>query len=147
MNRSTDAVGNGHEHLFSGRHVIAELVSVDMALLDDEEFLRRALTDALGAAGATVCAVDSHRFEPLGVTVLALLTESHASVHSYPEHGAAFVDVFTCGETADPELAVLLLARALDASVERVQTLRRGTGRLPAPEGVTGCVPAPGHRA
>ncbi|CAM03604.1 S-adenosylmethionine decarboxylase [Saccharopolyspora erythraea NRRL 2338] len=120
------------EHRFAGRHVIAELVSVEPGLLDDEEFLRRALGDALAAAGATVCAMSSHRFQPQGVTVLALLTESHASVHTYPEFGAAFVDAFTCGSTADPERAVRLLVRALDASVGQLRTLRRGTRQVPA---------------
>ena len=55
----------------------------------------------MSEAGATLCEVMSHRFAPQGVTVLAMLAESHASVHTYPELGTVFVDVFTCGETAD----------------------------------------------
>ena len=61
---------------------------------------------AVTEAGATLCEVISHRFTPQGVTVLAMLAESHASVHTYPELGAVFVDVFTCGDEADPVRAV-----------------------------------------
>lgn len=113
---------------FSGRHVLAELNGVEARLLDDPAFLREAVRSAVTEAGATVCEVMAHRFEPHGVTVLALLAESHASIHTYPEIGAAFADVFTCGERADPELAVRLLARALGAGSVHTTTERRGHG-------------------
>jgi S-adenosylmethionine decarboxylase proenzyme len=111
---------------FTGRHVLAELDGASPVVLDDELYLRGALESALRECGATVCQVVSKRFSPQGVTVLALLSESHASLHSYPEIGSAFVDVFTCGQKPDPELAVRSLAGALGASVARCQTLCRG---------------------
>lgn len=111
---------------FAGRHVLAEFRGVPAAVLDDVVRLRHALESALRTAGATVCQVISQRFVPQGVTVLALLSESHASVHSYPEVGSMFVDVFTCGEQADPELAVRLLADALGAADTATTTVRRG---------------------
>lgn len=113
---------------FSGRHVLAEFDGIDPALLDDPVFLRDAVRSAVNRAGATVCDVIAHRFEPQGVTVIALLAESHASVHTYPEFGAVFADVFTCGEDADPELAVRLLAAALHAERTRLSTVERGDG-------------------
>lgn len=112
--------------LFAGRHVIAELDRVDPTLLDDELFLRRAVQQALHRAGATVLRVVSKRFRPQGVTVLALLSESHASLHTYPEFSSMFVDVFTCGTRADPERAVRLLAEALGNPPIRIETIRRG---------------------
>jgi spermidine synthase len=111
---------------FAGRHVLAEFDGVEPALLDDPEFLTTTLRSALNRAGATVREVVSHRFEPHGVTVLALLAESHASLHTYPEFGSAFADVFTCGDRADPALAVRLLATALDAAPPRMSTVDRG---------------------
>lgn len=111
---------------FSGTHVLAEMEGIDAALLDDETFLCRALRDALGRANATVCEVVARQFEPQGVTVLALLSESHASLHTYPEIGALFADVFTCGYQADPELAVREIAAALGASSVRMRTVKRG---------------------
>ncbi|HEV2781007.1 MAG TPA: adenosylmethionine decarboxylase [Actinophytocola sp.] len=111
---------------FAGRHVLAELHGVDPALLDDAELLTEALERALKQAGATVCEVVAKRFDPQGVTVLALLAESHASVHTYPERGSVFVDVFTCGRRADPGEAVRLLADTLGAATVHTQTVHRG---------------------
>lgn len=112
--------------VFAGWHVLAELGGASPGVLDDEAFLLRALESALRECGATVCQLISRRFEPHGVTALALLSESHASLHTYPEVGSVFVDVFTCGSRADPERAVRSLAAALGAGVESCRTVRRG---------------------
>jgi ornithine decarboxylase len=111
---------------FAGRHVLAEFEGVSPELLNDAGFLCDSLERALDKAGATVCEMTFKQFEPQGVTVLALLSESHASIHSYPQRGAVFVDVFTCGRRADPELAVHLLRDMLGASVARTNTVGRG---------------------
>lgn len=130
--------GTGHAvGAFTGRHVLAELTGVAPGVLDDTAALGTALRGALERAGATVCEIVSKRFDPQGATVLALLSESHASVHTYPELGSAFLDVFTCGESADPELAVTLLAEALSAAETTSHTIHRGaalagTGEVPA---------------
>ncbi|RZS43801.1 S-adenosylmethionine decarboxylase [Herbihabitans rhizosphaerae] len=113
---------------FTGQHVLAELYGVDPGLLDDEALLREALSSALIEAKATVCEVVSKRFEPQGVTVLALLSESHASVHTYPEKGAAFVDIFTCGDRARPVEALRLLAERLHTDDVRSTVINRGVG-------------------
>jgi S-adenosylmethionine decarboxylase len=112
--------------VFAGHHVFAEFEGIDPALLDDVAFLRVTLERTLDQAGATVCDVVSKRFVPQGVTVLALLSESHASLHTYPEVGSVFLDVFTCGNRADPELAMRLLAEALAATSTNITTIRRG---------------------
>jgi len=112
--------------VFAGQHVLAEFAGVDPALLDDVAFLRVTLERSLDRAGATVCDMVSKRFVPQGVTVLALLSESHASLHTYPEVGSMFLDVFTCGNRADPELAAQLLAEALAAEYTNVTIIRRG---------------------
>jgi S-adenosylmethionine decarboxylase len=111
---------------FAGRHVLAELAGIAPALLDDPDRLSEILATAVTEAGATVCDVAAHRFAPQGVTVVALLAESHASLHTYPELGAVFVDVFTCGDRADPEHAVRLLAEALGAGTVSLSTVLRG---------------------
>ncbi|WP_037367422.1 adenosylmethionine decarboxylase [Amycolatopsis orientalis] len=111
---------------FAGRHVLAEFSGVSAELLDDPAVLCESLERALDKAGATVCEVTYKQFEPHGVTAMALLSESHASIHTYPERGSAFVDVFTCGRRADPELAVQLLRDLLGARVSRVTTIHRG---------------------
>lgn len=107
--------------------MLAELRGMRPESLDDEPFLRAALTRAVTEAGAHLLQVVAHRFAPHGLTVLGMLAESHASVHTWPECGSAFVDVFTCGEGADPERAVDLLAAELGAAQVSRRTVRRGT--------------------
>lgn len=111
---------------FTGTHVLAEFAGVAPALLDDAAGIQIALRRSLDSAGATVCEMIARRFQPHGVTVLALLSESHASVHTYPEFGTLFCDVFTCGEAADPAFAVDLLAVELAARSTTISTVNRG---------------------
>jgi S-adenosylmethionine decarboxylase proenzyme len=79
------------------------------------------------AMGARVVGQHSHRYTPIGVTVVVLLAESHLALHSFPEHGAATLDVFVCGSVADPARARAALARALGA--RRVVELAVGRRR------------------
>ena len=81
-----------------GKHCILELYDCDPSKLDDEAFLRDTITTAAKRAGATLLNLITHRFQPQGVTGLALLAESHISIHTWPESGYAAVDVFTCGD-------------------------------------------------
>ncbi|WP_174188807.1 adenosylmethionine decarboxylase [Nocardia barduliensis] len=123
---------------FTGWHVLAEFGGVDADLCDDLERLESALRASLIAAGVTICDVVHKKFEPQGVTVLALLSESHASIHTYPESGDIFVDVFTCGSIgAGASKAVELLRDALAPKDVRMQVIRRGHGsqRIEEPVG------------
>ena len=72
-----------------GKHCILELYDCDCARLDDETFLRFAITNAAVRAGATLLHLITHHFQPHGVTGLALLAESHISIHTWPESGYA----------------------------------------------------------
>ncbi|MEV4116951.1 adenosylmethionine decarboxylase [Nonomuraea sp. NPDC049695] len=120
---------------FQGRHVHADLYGIDPQLLDDADRLKSLLENALVEANATVLQTMTHRFTPQGVTVLALLAESHASLHTYPEHdplegGACFADFFTCGPSADPEQVLRLLSRGLQPRRQHISIVDRG---LPVP--------------
>ncbi len=112
---------------FTGWHVLAEFGGVDADLCNDLERLDQALRRSLVGAGVTICDVVRKQFTPQGVTVLALLSESHASIHTYPESGDIFVDVFTCGSIGDgAEKTVELLRDALSPKEVRMSTVRRG---------------------
>lgn len=87
-----------------GRHILVDGTGADPGLLNDPERLSAILERACQRAGASVLQKAAQRFEPQGVTVLILLAESHASIHTYPEHGYYAVDVFTCG-SVDPTAA------------------------------------------
>ena len=94
-----------------GRHCILELYQCDNAKLNDEAFIRTTMTSSAKIAGATLINLVTHSFKPQGVTGLALLAESHISIHTWPEIGYAAIDVFTCGEHTMPEKACNLLAK------------------------------------
>ncbi len=124
-----------------GKHCILELYECDHSKLDDEAFLRTTITTAAKRAGATLLNLITHRFEPQGVTGLALLAESHISIHTWPENGYAAVDVFTCGDHTMPESACEHLRIELGARKHALRSFLRETPaaiaeaeRTPCPE-------------
>lgn len=114
-----------------GSHCILELYGCPETVLDDEARILTAVRGAAQAAGSTLLAEVSHRFDPQGVTALALLAESHISVHTWPELAYAACDVFTCGETCLPEEACRYLARALQAERYELEKVPRGHAAPP----------------
>jgi len=85
-----------------GRHVILELYHCSPTLLDDEAFIRNVLAEAVRRANGNICGAFFHKFNPQGVTGVVLISESHVTIHTWPEYGYAAVDIFTCGERMDP---------------------------------------------
>ena len=78
-----------------GKQYLLNLYGCSFVLLDDERCLIDLLENAAIASGATVCQTISKKFEPQGVTVLCLLSESHISIHSFEEREYCFVDIFS----------------------------------------------------
>ena len=76
----------------------------------------------------TLLKLSSHQFHPQGVTAVGLLAESHLSIHTWPEHGYAAVDVFTCGEEARPQQACDYLVKRFAARRHSLVVLPRGVG-------------------
>ena len=101
-------------HEPAGRHLLATLHGCPAAILDDETLLCEVVARAATATGATVLQIAVHHFAPHGITAMALLAESHASLHTYPERGLAFWDCFTCGATCHPEASLAILQAALE---------------------------------
>jgi S-adenosylmethionine decarboxylase len=109
-----------------GRHAIAELWDCDVEVLRDESLLDTLFRAACEAAGATILHSHFHKFgDEGGVTGVVVLAESHASVHTWPEHGYAAVDVFMCGN-CDPQKALNIIKRATQAKIRDKVTLQRG---------------------
>jgi len=109
----------------AGKHCVQELYKADAELLNDGAFIRRILCDAATVASATILDVSVHCFPGQGVTAFVLLAESHISFHSWPEHNYAAVDVFTCGDTTEPEKACAFLAEKFKAKSQHIITLDR----------------------
>ena len=81
-----------------GKHYLLNLYGCDFDVLNNENYLRNLIKLAAEITGATVLKTISNKFSPYGVTAICLLSESHISIHTWPEKGEAAVDIFTCGD-------------------------------------------------
>jgi len=108
-----------------GKHLLLELYKCDFDKLNDESFLRCTLNRAAKLAKATVLNLISNKFEPHGVTAIALLAESHISIHTWPESNYSAVDIFTCGPNMLPEVASQYLIEALQAKEHSLRVIER----------------------
>ena len=88
---------------FVGRHLLANFVGCDRRALNDLTELRAAMNRAVEASGATLLRTAEHVFPQGGYTLVMLLSESHASIHTYPEFDSCFIDLFTCGDSCSAE--------------------------------------------
>jgi|TARA_X000000950_G_scaffold168726_1_gene205933 S-adenosylmethionine decarboxylase len=108
----------------AGAHLIVDIWGVDQ--LDDLELMERAMREAVEAAKATLLHIHLHHFTPNGgISGVAVLAESHISVHTWPERQFAAFDIFMCGD-AKPELAVEVLRTHFHPGQFQVQELLRG---------------------
>ena len=110
-----------------GRHLILDLYGCSPEILDNYSELRGFLETALGLAKANILRIIGEKFEPQGVTLLALLSESHASIHTWPELGYAAIDLYTCGDTTETHKAAEFLKVKLKAETADERELRRST--------------------
>jgi S-adenosylmethionine decarboxylase len=113
-----------------GRHVLAELTDCDVHLINSVPFVQAAMTDAALEAGAEVREVAFHKFAPQGVSGVVIISESHLTIHTWPELGYASVDVYTCGEKVDPMVAVKYLAENLGGTIKEANLYYRGIPKL-----------------
>ena len=109
---------------FAGTHLIIDLFGAKR--LDDLKHIERTLKRCVEVAGATLLHIHLHHFTPNGgVSGVAVLSESHISIHSWPEANYAALDVFMCGE-AKPHLAINVLKEAFGATDVVVKEHLRG---------------------
>ncbi|WP_054949218.1 adenosylmethionine decarboxylase [Numidum massiliense] len=113
-----------------GRHVAADLWGVAFERINNCDYLQNRLVEAAEMCGATVLSIQGKQFAPQGVTVLLLLSESHLSIHTYPEKGFAALDCYTCGDTVDPEIAIRYLLSVLQPETFHLKKMIRGMGEI-----------------
>src|SRR5690554_1013820 len=118
------------EYSTFGRHVAVDTWGVNFDRLNDAEWLQAQMVEAAEISGATVLSVQAKQFEPQGATVLVLLSESHLSIHTYPEKGFAAIDCYTCGEHINPEIAIQHLVDILKPTQIYTRQLIRGKGEM-----------------
>jgi S-adenosylmethionine decarboxylase proenzyme len=114
-----------------GQHLLAEYTGCDLTVLDDLERIETLMKEAAIAARTRVVASVFQPFHPQGVSGVVVIEESHLSIHTWPEHGYASVDFFTCGQGL-PERAHEVLRKGLKARRSELMMIDRGmsmTGR------------------
>ena len=98
------------------KHILFTLKGCPYDVLDDEALIRTTLSNAAILCESKLLNVSSHKFSPCGVTAIALLAESHISIHTWPENGMAVCDVFTCGDHTNPRSGATYMYEILGAT-------------------------------
>ena len=112
------------EHVYAGRHLIFDFWGASK--LDEISLMDTALRECVAVCHATLLHIHLHHFTPnVGVSCVAVLAESHISVHTWPELNYAAFDVFMCGD-AKPHLSVPVLEKAFSPEKVDIKTLKRG---------------------
>ena len=118
-------LNNQKEFPYQSKHLLLELYGCDFEKLNDESFLRCTINNAEKLAKAKVLNLISNKFEPQGVTAIALLAESHLSIHTWPESNYSAVDIFTCGKNMRPDLACQNLIEVLGVEEHFLRVINR----------------------
>jgi len=118
LNRDEQGLPFGSDETPSlGSHLLIELFGCDQKSLELEKTVASAMHKAAVDSEATVVAESFHEFKPYGVSGAVIIQESHYTIHTWPEHGYAAVDLFYCGGT-------VMVHKAVDALRERFQPER-----------------------
>ncbi|OLA96048.1 MAG: S-adenosylmethionine decarboxylase proenzyme [Candidatus Rokubacteria bacterium 13_2_20CM_69_15_2] len=123
-----------------GRHLLVELFDCDPDVIDNLESVKEALIEAAKRAQATIVDVVFHEFNPFGISGVVVIAESHLSIHTWPEYRYAAVDIFSCGDALQPEVAASYLVEQFAAERTSIVEMQRGmflNSRVPIVNKVT----------
>jgi len=109
-----------------GRHILVEMHDCNRESLNDLDLIRAVMLKAAVDCGAEVLGESFHRFSPQGVSGVVVIAESHISIHTWPEHGFAAADVFTCGTKVNPVIAADVLIEKLESKNHTLTEIQRG---------------------
>jgi len=105
---------------------MVELNGCNAQLLDDTDFIGKAMTQAALRANATIVKQFFHQFSPFGVSGTIIIAESHINIHTWPEHQYAAIDIFTCSDTLLADQAIEFLEKELEAESCTTSMINRG---------------------
>lgn len=111
---------------FTGIHILGELYGVSYEKINSLDFMETLLVKGIEESNATICGTSIKKFKPQGLTILILLSESHVAVHTYPEKGSIFFDIFTCGLNCSPDKFVERIIRELNPVEHNISLIERG---------------------
>ena len=109
-----------------GRHLLLELFDCDAEAINSLETVKTSMVEAARRAQATIVDVLFHEFNPFGISGVVVIAESHLAIHTWPEYRYAAVDVFSCGDVLQPQVAADYLVEQLGAARASVVELQRG---------------------
>lgn len=109
-----------------GKLSIIDLIGCEKELIDDLEFVEKELTEASKQCGATIVKATFHAFAPQGITGILAISESHISIHTWPEYDFATVDVFCCNGSIDVDLLGNKLSSIFKAKSIKNRSIDRG---------------------
>ena len=109
-----------------GKHLTIDMYGCSFDSLNNLEFVKSAIIAAIKEANMTLLELTYYKSQPQGLTVLALLENSHISIHTYPELGYAALDIFTCSEFARPDKGVKILKLYFKPEKTKITHIRRG---------------------
>lgn len=109
-----------------GIHIIVELSNCDADIINSLTEVKKILTYAALCANAEIKELAFHRFSPQGVSGVVVIAESHIAVHTWPEYGYAALDIYTCGNKADPLKACDYIAKTFKAQKVFATEIERG---------------------
>ena len=109
-----------------GRHTTADFYGCRREALNNMDLLQTMLSTAIHAADLKMLSIQSYQFSPEGITVVALLTDGHLAIHTYPEVGFAAIDIFTCDSHSLPEKALSAIKCTLVPEKTKNTLIKRG---------------------
>lgn len=117
-----------------GKHLIVELYDCDRVRINDVAQVERIMVEAVKLSKATIIQPVFHQFSPHGVSGVVVIAESHFTIHTWPEYGYCAVDIFTCGDLIDADLALHFLKEQFEAKNLSVVDIKRGVLDIPSLE-------------
>jgi len=109
-----------------GVHLALDFYGCDPETLENVELMKEALIRAVKESEMKVVNIVSYKFSPQGFTGVALLAESHVSIHTWPEYGYVAVDIFTCGNSSNPWKAASIIKEAVKPRAMTILEMKRG---------------------
>lgn len=114
------------KYLARGRHILIDIRSEDLSIFRKKKSCKKFLEKIASHIGATSLKFSFHKFQPCGETAVLLLSESHISVHTYPDQKKAFLDVFTCGNIK-PKKAIEVIENEIKVNRIAILEVERGS--------------------
>lgn len=108
-----------------GKHYLIEVSGCAPHVLDDMEKIKTIMLEAALKANAEVKEAIFHRFSPFGISGVVVISESHVAIHTWPEYGYAAVDIYTCGQEAEPLKALEYIIEKFGGKIV-ISILNRG---------------------